>query len=76
MYVNIGWEEYLRLKNIIGIFKKSNTELFLQEKGKRIRFDKEIKTIILTDKGLLRIPIRTETVAKRINRVNGGKNGE
>jgi hypothetical protein len=76
MYVNIGWEEYLRLKNIIGIFKKDNSEIFLQEKGKRIRFDKEIKSIILTDKGLLRIPIRSETVAKRINRENGGINGE
>lgn len=76
MYVNIGWEEYIRLKNMIGIFKKEKSEIYLQEKGKRIRFDKEIKSIILTDKGVIRIPIRSETVAKRINRENGGINGE
>lgn len=76
MYVNIGWEEYLNLNKVIGIFKKDGVDLNIKSKAKRIRYDKSIKTLILTEDLLYRIPIRSETIAKRINRENGGINGK
>jgi regulator of extracellular matrix RemA (YlzA/DUF370 family) len=74
MYVNIGWEEYLKFSDIIAVLKKSSVDLNLKEKGKRIRFDKETKTFILTDDKLYKVSIRSETIANRVNSKHGGVN--
>ncbi|MFA5479109.1 MAG: hypothetical protein WC002_02085 [Candidatus Muiribacteriota bacterium] len=76
MYVDIGWEEYIRLKNIIGVFKKENSKITVDAPSKRVRYDKEVKSVILTKKGQIRIPIRSETIAKRVNFRNGGIDGK
>ncbi|PLX16856.1 MAG: hypothetical protein C0601_09010 [Candidatus Muiribacterium halophilum] len=75
MYVNIGWEEFLRLKDITGIFKRTSTDIIVDGKKKRIRYDKKTKTVILTEDQIYSVPIRSETIAKRIMSENGGLNG-
>ncbi|MGM0607533.1 MAG: hypothetical protein ACQESP_03835 [Candidatus Muiribacteriota bacterium] len=75
MYVNISWEEYIRLDKIIGVFKKEIPHIKNEKTLKRVRYDKKIKTIVLTDKGVYKIPIRAETIAYRVNRKAGGING-
>jgi|GEM_PF-7126099 len=75
MYVNIGWEEFLRLRDITGIFKRTSSEITVEGKKRRIRYDKKTKTVIVTDDCIYRVPIRSETISKRIASENGGLNG-
>ncbi|MFW5782126.1 MAG: hypothetical protein ACOCWO_02410 [Candidatus Muiribacteriaceae bacterium] len=72
MYVNIGWEEFIRSQDIIGLFNKESCEFYVMKKARRIRYDKKVRTVILTDEGMYRVPIKTDTIAERTNRTYGG----